>query len=312
MVTTDGIKKIPRMDVTSKIHLFLTWGTYGDHLAARSANEAERSLFDCMRNFCLPETISSYIPNLRRDLAGSRKFSDMLRPEPDALSTARAVSAAPAPAPVNAFIDQTLRRGFERFSNFLREDSPTWTQVKSAIVNVLYSNYVFAPLSDALDKNNLEASRSILLHAKGTDYGELYNYRLNMLKNNICDSLCRMKPHLSRSDLKHLDIVDFFLTWKSAFTGERNYLKRICSLQIEILSIDINLGVDVAMKKYFDLRTKLGDDWKATPVLPTSSPSWMQIYGFLFKDITLPSLHPVFQTFNEKFFKIKGASNVVS
>ena len=230
----------------------------------------------------------------------------MLHPEPDLHLTARAVSGAPAPRPVNSFIDQTLRKGFQPFSNFLREASPTWTQVKSAIVNVLYSNYVFAPLSDALDKNDLEASRNILLHAKSTDYAELYTYRLNMLKNSICDSLCRMKPHISRSDLKHLDMVDFFLTWKSAFTGERDNLKRICNLQIEILSIDINLGVDAAMKKFFDLRTKLGDDWKATPILPTSAPSWMQVYGFLFKDITLPSLHPVFQTFNEEFFKIKG------
>ena len=52
------------------------------------------------------------------------------------------------------------------------------------------------------------------------------------------------------------------------------------------------------------MKKKLGDDWKATPTLPGATPSWFNIYAFLFKEITLASLHPVFQTFNEEFFKL--------
>ena len=51
MATPEGIKKIPRMDITSKIHLILTWGSYGSHIESRSANEPERPLFDSMRHF---------------------------------------------------------------------------------------------------------------------------------------------------------------------------------------------------------------------------------------------------------------------
>ena len=54
MATPEGIKKIPRMDITSKIHLILTWGTYGDHIESRSTNEPECPLFDSMRQFCSP------------------------------------------------------------------------------------------------------------------------------------------------------------------------------------------------------------------------------------------------------------------
>ena len=166
----------------------------------------------------------------------------------------------------------------------------------------VYFRTSFAELSRALEKNDVEAAREFQSRIKDSAYSGMHSYRSEILKENISEVLCRIKSHVTPSDPKHLDFVDYFLT----FTGDRENIIRCVKLKVEILSIEINIGVEKASNKFFDLRKKLGDDWKVSPTLPDSTPNWFCIYGFLFREVTLPSLHPVAQVFNDEFFKISS------
>ena len=52
------IKKLKQLDVITRVHLIMTWGTYSDHLAACQTGEADRSLHTSMQKFADPMSIS--------------------------------------------------------------------------------------------------------------------------------------------------------------------------------------------------------------------------------------------------------------
>ena len=302
------IKKLKQLDVITRVHLVMTWGTYSDHLGACQTGEADRSLHTSMQKFSDPMSISGQVQDLMDELKEEVSFEDLVNaqasaPSAPALASASARSINVSSSDASNFEYRALMKDFTAFSSYIKDSDPTWTHVKQAFVSCLFSNFVFSELSKALEQNDIGAARAFQARTSASPYKGMYSYRLDILKENISQVLCKIKSHVSPSEIKSLDFVDYFLAWKSAFTGDRENISRCIKTEIELFSLDINSGVEKTMTRFFELKKKLGDDWKATPTLPGAIPNWFNIYAFLFKEITLASLHPVFQTFNEEFFK---------
>ena len=200
-------------------------------------------------------------------------------PSAPALASASARSINVSSSDASNFEYRALMKDFTAFSSYIKESDPTWTHVKQAFVSCLFSNFVFSELSKALEQNDIGAARAFQARTSASPYKGMYSYRLDILKENISQVLCKIKSHVSPSEIKSLDFVDYFLAWESAFTGDRENISRCIKTEIELFSLDINSGVEKTMTRFFELKKKLGDDWKATPTLPGDIPNWFNIYA---------------------------------
>ena len=105
-----------------------------------------------------------------------------------------------------------------------------------AFVYSLCSNFVFADSSKHFDDGQYaEAIREV-----------------DRLIHDVCDTIIKLKPRLDRIKLKQLDILQFFLELKDAFTGDKENLIRVSEVVGVAFAIDLNQGVNAGLTKFFE------------------------------------------------------------
>ena len=276
-----------------RVYLALTWGVVENYkLAAKSGGRAI-ALRTAMEKFVAPLTIEDYVKKMLSEV-GTKSFSSIL-----AFNTPPSSARAVHFSEHNTSSDNAtyIKKGFDSISVHLTAATPTWTEVKQAFVDKLASNFLWYGISKQVNADNstgVLAEKDSLVMKINLDK---YTYMLHNFKTDVYAELSKHRPQVTKAQAMGMDIVEFYLEWKKAFTGDDDTMMRLSVGMGLINRIDLNVGVGDGTKKFYELQEKYLNDWNAAPHLAGTRPYWWELYSFIYKPVTLTGLIPVFQSF---------------